>query len=66
MLCEVQLMPWTYDDPPDVALNWSTEEIQACVDAANAVLADGGTDEEAIFACINAAGKEKAMGLKKS
>lgn len=50
-------MPWTYEDPPAVAQNWSDEEQRACVDAANAVLEDGGTDEEAIYACIAAAGK---------
>jgi hypothetical protein len=52
-------MPWTYDDPPSVAINWTQSEIEACVDAANAVLADGGSDEDAIFACINAAGKSE-------
>lgn len=58
-------MPWTYENPPDVAQNWTDEEIRACVDAANAVLRDGGTDEEAIYACIHAAGKEeKLMGKK--
>lgn len=50
-------MPWTYDDPPDVAKNWTDTEIMRCVDAANAVLQAGGTDEEAIYACIHAAGK---------
>lgn len=50
-------MPWTVDDPPRVALNWSDEERRRCVDAANAVLRAGGSDEEAIFACIHAAGK---------
>jgi len=52
-------MPWTYDDPPDVAKSWSDEDIRKCVDAANAVLEDGGTDEEAIYACIHAAGKSE-------
>jgi len=50
-------MPWTYDNPPAVAQNWTQEEIIACVDAANAVLEGGGTDEDAIFACIHAVGK---------
>jgi HK97 family phage prohead protease len=55
-------MPWTYDDPPAVAANWTDSEIERCVDAANAVLQDGGTDEEAIFACIHAAGKSTNAG----
>lgn len=52
-------MPWTYDDPPAVALNWTEAEQRRCVDAANAVLRDGGDDEQAIYACIAAAGKEE-------
>jgi len=42
-----------------VAKNWSDDEKSKCVTAANAVLADDGDDEAAIFACINAAGKSK-------
>jgi len=52
-------MPWTYDKPPDVAKNWTDEEIRKCVDAANAVMEESGDDQEAIFACIHAAGKSK-------
>jgi hypothetical protein len=59
-------MPWTYDNPPSVAENWTEDEIRACVDAANAVLTDGGTDEEAIYACIHAAGKEQKMKKQKT
>ena len=55
-------MPWTYENPPDVAQNWTQAEIEACVDAANAVLAEGGSDEEAIYACVSAAGKRRAAG----
>jgi len=51
-------MPWTADKPPKVATNWTQSERESCVGAANAVLQDGGTDEEAVFACIHAAGKE--------
>jgi len=58
-------MPWTYDDPPAVAQNWTEAEQRRCVDAANAVLEAGGTDQEAIYACIAAAGKERQM-LKKT
>jgi HK97 family phage prohead protease len=56
-------MPWTVDDPPSVAKNWTDEEKEKCVKAANAVLEDGGTDEEAIFACIHAAGKSEESGI---
>lgn len=58
-------MPWTYEDPPAVAQNWTEAEQRRCVDAANAVLENGGTDEEAIYACIAAAGKGRRM-LKKT
>lgn len=50
-------MPWTADDPPSVAKNWTADERRKCVAAANAVLKDGGSDQDAIFACIHAAGK---------
>jgi hypothetical protein len=53
-------MPWTYQEPPAVALNWTDEERRRCVDAANAVIEETGDDEQAIFACIAAAGKEIA------
>lgn len=52
-------MPWTVEDPPDVAKNWTDAEIEKCVAAANSTLEDAGTDEEAIFACIAAAGRSK-------
>jgi len=55
-------MPWTTDDPPSVAKNWTAEEKRKCVSAANAVIGDGGSDEDAIFACIRAAGKSKKQG----
>lgn len=52
-------MPWTVDAPPSVAKNWTKSEKKKCVSAANAVIEDGGTDEDAIFACISNAGKSK-------
>ena len=52
-------MPWTVDDPPPPAKNWTDEEKKKCVKAANDELAGGSTDEEAVFACIHAAGKSK-------
>ncbi len=60
-------MPWTVDDPPRPAKNWTLEEKRKCVKAANAVLRDGGTEEDAIFACIRAAGRStKSMDEKES
>lgn len=50
-------MPWTVDNPPKCAKNWSDEEKHKCVVAANAVLRSGKTEQEAIYACIHAAGK---------
>lgn len=52
-------MPWTKDEPPDVAKNWTDDERAKCVEAANAALADGASDEDAVFACIAAAGKSE-------
>ena len=52
-------MPWTTDNPPSCAKNWTDAEKARCVSAGNAALADGKSDEEAIFACIAAAGKGK-------
>lgn len=47
-------MPWTKSSPPDVAKNKPADQIEACVLAANRTLERGGTDEEAIFACVGA------------
>lgn len=52
-------MPWTDDNPPAVAKNWTPDEIHRCVRAANATLARGKSDQDAVFACIHAAGKSK-------
>lgn len=59
-------MPWSYpDNVPAVARNWTEAEQRACIDAANAVLERTGNEEQAIYACIRAAGKEsKAMKHK--
>ncbi len=54
-------MPWTTQDPPSAAKNWTTEQRRKCVAAANAVLEEGGSEQEAIYACIHAAGKGKRM-----
>jgi len=53
-------MPWSYpNNVPKVAKNWSASEQRKCVRAANAVLKRGGSDQDAIFACIRAAGRSK-------
>ncbi len=57
-------MPWDKDNPPSVAKNWTSEEQSKCIETANAVLRDGGSEESAIFACIKAAGKTKHPGGK--
>lgn len=59
-------MPWTKENPPGPAKNWDAEAVGKCVSAANAVKADGGSDQDAIFACIRAAGKTKHPGGKGS
>jgi len=55
-------MPWTVKNPPSCAKNWTESEKKKCVTAANAVLREGGTEQDAIFACIHAAGKTKHPG----
>jgi len=53
-------MPWRYPhNIPKVAKNWTPAEQRKCTAAANAVLAKGGSEQDAIFACIRAAGKSK-------
>lgn len=59
-------MPWSYpDNIPTVAQNWTADEQRRCVSAANEAL-DGGTEEEAIRACIGAAGKARIPPGRKS
>ena len=54
------MSPYRYPNyVPKVAKNWTASEKKRCTRAANAVLRDGGSEEEAIFACIHAAGKGK-------
>ena len=49
-------MPWSKDNPPSVAKNWTAEEQEKCIEAANAVLREGGSEQDAIRACIRNAG----------
>lgn len=48
-------MPWTLSNPPPPAKHWSDSRKRRCVAAANAVLREGGSEEDAIFACIHQA-----------
>lgn len=50
-------MPWTISNPPQPAKNWSAPEKRRCVAAANRALADGKSEQQAVYACIGAAGK---------
>lgn len=63
-------MPWTTTSPPPPAQNWTEDEKEKCIAAANAVLREGdwenaSEDEkeeletQAIQACIHAAGKSE-------
>lgn len=53
-------MPYQYPtNIPRVAKHWSASQQQKCTAAANAVLKSGKSEQEAIFACIHAAGKTK-------
>jgi len=54
-------MPWTKDNPPAVAKNWTPEQQARCVSAANAALENDATDQQAILACISAAGVKHSV-----
>ncbi|MFP4615582.1 MAG: hypothetical protein ACLFRB_06870 [Thiohalorhabdus sp.] len=53
-------MPWTVTNPPPPAKNWTVAQRRRCVDAANEVLERTGDEEQAVQACIRAAGETKA------
>ena len=56
-------MPYSYPgNIPRPARKWTPGEQKKCVSAANAVLSGGGSEQDAIFACIRAAGKTKHPG----
>ena len=48
-------MPWSMQNPPPPAKNWSVEKKRRCISAANAALRDGKSEQDAIYACIGAA-----------
>lgn len=53
-------MPYSYPrNVPRVSKNWDAGQQKKCTAAANAVLRGGGSEREAIYACIHAAGKGK-------
>lgn len=56
-------MPYAFpDNIPKVAKNWTPEQQKKCIAAANAVLSDDGSEQDAVFACIRAAGKTEHPG----
>lgn len=56
-------MPYSYPSQvPRVAKNWTEPQKKRCTAAANSVLNGGGSEKEAIFACIHAAGVRKKQG----
>ncbi len=57
-------MPYTIKNPPRPAKNWTAEEKRKCVKVANAVLKKGGSEQDAIFACIKAAGRSTKRELE--
>jgi len=57
-------MPYSKDNIPAVAKSWTEDEQHKCIIAANAVLEESDDEEQAIFACIHAAGKSKEMIAK--
>ena len=60
-------MPYTFpDNIPTVATNWTESEQRKCVTAAQGVLDAGGTEQNAIFACIHNAGRTVHPGGKKA
>jgi len=50
-------MPWSVDNPPRPAKNWPTPAKALCARVANGVLRGGGSDQQAIYACISAVKK---------
>ena len=61
-------MPYDKKNPPAVAKNWTAAEQEKCIAAANTVLTAGGdkAEEQAIFACIRAAGKSQKPAGKEA
>jgi len=47
-------VPYTTANPPRPAKNWSTPAKALCARVANGVLKGGGSDQQAVYACIRA------------
>jgi hypothetical protein len=58
-------MPYTTDSPPRPAKNWSKPARALCARVANGVLKGGGSDQQAVYACI-AAVKRRYPGTIKA
>jgi hypothetical protein len=60
-------MPWSKKNPPGPSKNWPSAAQSLCVRVANATLRSGGSDTDAIRACIGAVKKKypKAIGSGK-
>lgn len=52
--------PWSTSSPPPPAANWPEPERELCARVANRILADGGTDKEAVLGCISAVQSARA------
>jgi Mu-like prophage I protein len=60
-------MPWSKKNPPRPSKNWPSAAQSLCIRVANATLRSGGSDTDAIRACIGAVKKKypKAIGSGK-
>ncbi len=60
-------MPWSKKNPPGPSKNWPSAAQSLCIRVANATLRSGGSDTDAIRACIGAVKKKypKAIGSGK-
>lgn len=57
-------MKWTKENPPSVTKGWKPHEQAKGIAAANAVLELSGDEDVATFACLLAAGKDKAAKMR--
>jgi phage I-like protein len=57
-------MPWSVANPPRPATNWPQPAKALCVRVANAVLRQGGKDQDAIYACIRAVKNKYPSAIK--
>lgn len=57
-------MPWTTNNPPRPAKNWSKPAQALCTRVANAVLKQSNDEQQAIFACIHAVKQKYPSEIK--